>query len=83
MVIHRNHIVIRIIGSLVATGFLSLGLYAVLGITPDMPELNRDRSFWFGVTSIVAALFAFVLSWLIKDIKGVWCAPPPRKIFDD
>ena len=82
MVIHKNHPVIRIIGSLVAAGFLAMGLYAIIGAQPELTAETRDRAFWFGVTCLIGAVCAFVLSWLIKDIRGVWCAPPRREILD-
>ena len=83
MIVHRNHIVIRIVGTLVAFGFLATGLFAIFAAAPDLPEVNRDRSFWFGITCIIAFPIAAVLSWVIRDVRGVWCAPPPRRIFDD
>ncbi|MBT3702486.1 MAG: hypothetical protein HOE62_14790 [Alphaproteobacteria bacterium] len=83
MTIYKNEPVIRFIGSVVAFGFLVMGLYAIFGASSELPELNQDRAFWFGITSIIASVFALVLSWLIKDIRGVWCAPPRRNIFDD
>jgi|SaaInlStandDraft_7_1057024.scaffolds.fasta_scaffold297574_2 hypothetical protein len=83
MTVYKNEPVIRWIGSLVALGFLVMGLYSAFGASSDLPDLNRDRAFWFGMTSIIASFFALVLSWLIKDIRGVWCAPPRRDIFGD
>jgi hypothetical protein len=83
MKVHKNNPAIRLIGSLVALGFLVMGLYAIFGAAPELPEVTRDRAFWFGITCIVAAVFALPLSWLIKDITGVWCAPPRRNIFGD
>ena len=83
MTIYKNELVMRVIGSFVALGLLVMGLYAAFGATSDLPDLNRDRAFWFGMTSIIASVLALVLSWLIKDIRGVWCAPPRRDIFGD
>ncbi|MBT3786924.1 MAG: hypothetical protein HN725_15840 [Alphaproteobacteria bacterium] len=83
MSIYRNDPVIRCIGSLIAIGFFAMGAYAIMGPTSDLPELNQDRAFWFGITCLIASAFALVLSWVIKDVRGVWCAPPRRDIFGD
>jgi hypothetical protein len=83
MKLHRDEPAIRVTGSLVAVCFLFLGYYALTAATPDVPDLNRDRAFWFGVTCLVAGFLAIVLTWTIKDIRGVWCAPPQRRFFGD
>ena len=78
MTIYRNRMVRRVIGSITALCFLALGAFALLGNSGDLDAAGQDRVFWFGITSIIAGALALAMSWLIKEIDGVWCSPPKR-----
>jgi hypothetical protein len=83
MKIYRNRMVRRVIGSITAFCFLAIGAFALLGnklglSTTGLDADGLDRVFWFGITSIVGGILALAMSWLIKDIDGVWCSPPRR-----
>ena len=78
MTIYRNRLVRRVIGTITAFCFLALGSFALVGDDGGLDAAGQDRVFWFGITSIIAGLLALAMSWLIKEIEGVWCSPPKR-----
>lgn len=71
--IYRNRLVVRLVGSFFSLCFLALGAYAVLGRNAALDEAAADRALWFGVTVIIAGALALGMSWLIKEVDGVWC----------
>ena len=82
MRVHRNDPVIRLLGTLVGTGFLAVGAYALFGADESVGASARERAFWFGVCALVGGAWAIAVSWLDPDLSGVWCRPPraPRDL---
>ena len=37
-----------------------------------------DSSFWMGVTFLIAAGLALPISWLVADLRNIWCIPPQQ-----
>lgn len=76
--LHSNQLAIRILGTITGVGFLVVGAYSLLGGSDHPDAYIRDRSFWFGVTVIIAGIWAVAVSWLDSDLTNVWCRPPKR-----
>jgi len=76
--VHTNQLAIRVLGTLMGTGFLVVGSYAMFGADDSVAEALRERALWFGVTAWIAGVWAIAVSWLDPDLSGVWCRPPRR-----
>ena len=76
--IHNDQLVRRVFGTVTAFGFYAFGLYALLGSNTLNDPLTQDRAFWFGVTLIIGGSLALLMSWLVKEVDGVWCGSPKR-----
>ena len=76
--IYRNRMVRRVLGTLTSLCFLALGAYALLGDDGAADAAAQDRAFWFGVTVTIAGVLGLAMSWLIREIDGVWCSLPNR-----
>ena len=76
--IHRNQLLTRILGTLVGSGFLAMGAYAMFGAGDTVPAFLRERAWWFGACATLAGIWAIGVSWLERDLSGVWCRPPRR-----
>jgi hypothetical protein len=69
----------RVLGTLTGVAFLLLGIYAIFGEDDgSVAAAMRSRAFWFGVTTLVAGVWAIAVSWLEPDLSGVWCRQPRR-----
>jgi hypothetical protein len=66
--VHTNQLAIRVLGTLMGTGFLVVGSYAMFGAD----------ALWFGITAWIGGAWAIGVSWLDSDLSGVWCRPPRR-----
>lgn len=66
----------RVLGTLIGVGFLAMGAFAIFGADDSVPTLVKERAWWFGVTALVAGVWAIAVSWLDPDLSGVWCSPP-------
>lgn len=82
MRVHRNGLPVRLLGSLVGLGFLAIGAYALFGADETVAGAARERAFWFGVCALVGGVWAIAVSWLDRDLSGIWCRPPraPRDL---
>ena len=80
--LHHNQPVMRILGTLTGAGFLAMGAFAIFGADDSVPAFIKERAWWFGVTTLVAGVWAIAVSWLEPDLSGVWCRPPrqPRDL---
>lgn len=79
MRLHTDGLKTRILGTLTGVGFLLIGLYAIFGADDGSIEAAmRTRATWFGITALVAGVWAIGVSWLERDLSGVWCRPPRR-----
>jgi hypothetical protein len=76
--VHTNQLAIRVLGTLMGTGFLVVGSYAMFGADDSVAEALRERALWFGVTAWIGGAWAIAVSWLDSDLSGVWCRPPRR-----
>jgi hypothetical protein len=76
---HTNQLAMRVLGTLTGLAFLAIGAYAVLGGDASVGEQARERTWWFGVTALVAGAWAIGASWLDSDLSGIWCRPPRRR----
>jgi hypothetical protein len=68
---------LRIAGCLFGLGCWAIGLFSIFGGSENLPELNRERAFGFGVTAIVVGLVAVVGS-LTGDAHRLWYCVPRR-----
>ena len=77
MRIHGDQLAIRILGTLTGAAFVAVGGYALFGADAAIAEPLRERASWFGITALIGGAWAIAVSWLDRDVSGVWC-PPPR-----
>ena len=71
----------RIAGTLLGVGFVLLGAYALVGGGDAVDPLLRERASGFGVAALVGGLAAIAVSWLVRRLDNIWCAPPRRGWF--
>ena len=82
MKIHTDNLVIRIGATLLAVGYAGVGLFS-LAMSGEAPSATlADRSFWMGVTFLIAAALALPVSWLVADLSNIWCIPPRQSRLD-
>ena len=77
--IHTNQIWLRVLGAVTGTGFLAIGLFALIGSFAH-DGVIAERAFGFGVAASLAGLWAVLVSWLDPDLSGVWCRAPRRSV---
>jgi hypothetical protein len=75
---HRDQLGKRAVGTFVGVAFVAIGAFAMLGADDTLPELDRGRAFWFGVTATVVGTIAVLGSWVTKDPELIWCRAPRR-----
>jgi hypothetical protein len=68
---------LRIAGSLFGLGCGAVGVFSIFGGGEDLPALNRERAFGFGVAAIVVGLVALIGS-LTGDAHRLWYCMPRR-----
>ena len=68
---------LRIAGSLFGLGCCAIGLFSMFGGGDDLPALNRERAFGFGIAAIVVGLCALIGS-LTADAERLWYCMPRR-----
>ena len=68
---------LRIAGSLFGLGCCAVGLFSIFGGGENLPALNRERAFGFGVAAVVVGLVALIGS-LTADAQRLWYCMPPR-----
>lgn len=68
---------LRLAGSLFGLGCGAVGLFSIFGGGADLPALNRERAFGFGIAAIVVGLFALIGS-LTSDAHRLWYCMPRR-----
>jgi hypothetical protein len=68
---------LRIAGSLFGLGCCAIGVFSIFGGGDDLPELNRERAFGFGIAAIVVGLVALIGS-LRADAERLWYCMPRR-----
>jgi hypothetical protein len=78
MKLYTSGIGMRIGGTALGLGFLVIGSLAASfsGAAPDASV--AERTFWMGVTFLIAGVAAVSVSWLVSDLSNIWCRPPPR-----
>ena len=81
MQIHRDQLVMRLGGTLIALFFLFVGSYALFGGGDAVEAGLRERAFGFGISALIAGLIALPVSWLVKRLDNIWCAPPRKGWF--
>ena len=81
MKIYHDQLPMRIGGTLVAAFFLFVGCYALFGGGDAVQPLLRERAFGFGISALLAGLIALPVSWLVKRLDNIWCAPPRKGWF--
>ena len=78
MKIHTDNLIIRIGATLLGVGYAVVGAFS-LHMSGAAPDANlADRSFWMGVTFLIAAVLALPISWLVADLSNIWCIPPRK-----
>jgi hypothetical protein len=78
MKLYTSNVGTRICGTALGLGFLVIGVFA-LSISGEAPDAAvGDRTFWLGVTFIIAGISATAVSWLVSDLGNIWCSPPRR-----
>jgi hypothetical protein len=68
---------LRLAGSFFGLGCGAVGLFSIFGGGDDLPALNRERAFGFGVAAIVVGLVALIGS-LTSDAHRLWYCMPRR-----
>jgi hypothetical protein len=71
--LHRDHLGMRVGGTLTGLGFLLFGLFAVIGPDIAVSDDAKARAAWFGWHLIFAGATAIAVSWLAQDLSGIWC----------
>ena len=74
--VRRDQWPLRIAGSLFGLGCWAVGLFSIFG-GEQLPELNRERAFGFGIAAIVVGLVALIGS-LTADARRLWYCMPRR-----
>lgn len=74
MRIHRDDIWVRIGGGLFGLGLCAVGIHAMT-MPPATLEAAADRSSWMGFSLNIVGIGCFLVSWLVKDLSGIWCRP--------
>ena len=46
-----------------------------------LDAVTRERAVGFGVSALIAGLIAIPVSWLVRRLDNIWCAPPRRGWF--
>jgi hypothetical protein len=77
MLRQRDQWPLRIAGSLFGLASCALGLFSLFGGGEQLPELNRERAFGFGIVAIVVGLVALIGS-LTGDAHRLWYCMPRR-----
>jgi len=78
MRLQTNNLVTRIGATLLAAAWGSAGIFAItMSLNAPTPDL-AERSFWMGVTFLIATAIAIPVSWLVADLSNIWCIPPRR-----
>ena len=79
MQLHRDHLIIRILGTVFGVCFLIIGLYVIVAVSDSISDVDKkDRSMAFGITATIGGLAAIFASWAEERMKKIWCAHPPR-----
>lgn len=81
MRIHREQLGTRVAGSLLGLGFIAAGLFAIFGAPDGLDPALRAHARGFGITALIAGGIAVPVSWLVKRLDNIWCAPPRRGWF--
>ena len=68
---------LRIAGSLFGLGCGAVGVFSIFGGGEELPALNRERAFGFGIAAIVVGLVALIGS-LTGDAQRLWYCMPRR-----
>jgi hypothetical protein len=79
--IHHDQLVMRVGGSLVALFFLFVGFYALFGGGDAVEPALRARASGFSISALIAGGIALPVSWLVKRLDNIWCAPPRKGWF--
>ena len=66
----------RVAGSLLGLGFIAIGLYAIFGSPDELDPALHAHARGFGITALIAGGIAVPVSWLVKRLDNIWCAPP-------
>lgn len=74
--VYTNQLVVRVLGTAMSMGFLAIGIYALFFVPPDVTVVSSERAQGFGIASVIAGLWALIVSWFDSDLSGVWCKPP-------
>jgi len=74
--IYRDQFVTRVLGTATGIGFLAMGAYALLGAGEGLDPYIRDRAEGFALATLVGGVWAIAISWLQRDLGGVWCKAP-------
>ena len=78
MKIHTDNLTIRIGATLLGIGYAGVGAFSLV-MTDEAPNaVLADRSFWMGVTFLIAAALALPVSWLVADLSNIWCIAPRK-----
>ena len=76
--IYRDHLAIRIGGTLLGACFILVGSYALFGSGEEISDIERERAVAFGLTAVIGGVLAIAASWLEQRLNEVWCAHPRR-----
>ncbi len=76
MQLHGDRLAMRLSGTVFGIGILLLGTFAVIGPGAPVSELNQEKAFWFGVHLIFGGVLAIFVSWIARDLDGIWCRHP-------
>jgi len=78
MRVYFDHLPMRIIGTLVGSGFVLIGLYALFASDAGVSIAAQERSLSFGIVAIIGGFAAILSSWAEKRLSEIWCAHPNR-----
>ena len=76
--IQTSNLWMRIGATVLAAGWAVVGIFSI-HMSAEAPNADlAGRAFWMGITFLIAAASAVVVSWLVRDLSNIWCIPAKR-----
>ncbi len=78
MKIQTSNLWLRIGATVLAIAWGVFGAYSI-HMSAEAPNAElAGRALWMGITFLIAAACAVVVSWLVRDLSNIWCIPAKK-----